>query len=106
MKGPYKSGKSQRNLYTGGVQGYDKSNSNEPTHIPHDRTTTPDSVTHLPIDTGRYQQPKDPLRRAMGVHGSTQVSAAMASKYIAHPDKAVRKQAQRIAGKKPESKGN
>lgn len=84
MKKQYKSGKPQGNYYKG--------NPKEPTKSTHKHITQA-----IPLALDRYRQPKDALRRAMGVHPSTKISPMMAQKFIGHPDPAVSEQAKKAA---------
>lgn len=89
MKKQYKSGKPQSTAYKG--------NPKDPTKAAHK------NITHaIPLTLDRYKQAKDPLRKALGIHGSTKISPLMASKFVDHSDPAVRSQAKKIAAQRPD----
>lgn len=86
MKGQYKSGKPQSSGFKGKY----------PSKQAHkDKTMT----KTIPLALDRYKSASDPLRRAMGLHGSMPISPMMAAKYTSHPDPAVANAAKKVSAK-------
>lgn len=82
MKKPYKSGKPQASGFKG----------IHPTKPVHKHITTA-----IPLALDRYKQATDPLRKMLGVHGSTKISPLMAKKYVHHSNPQIANAAKKLS---------